>query len=458
MTSFAELTKQMHLINDLILADMTCGDYDSSKEALTFSKHLLTTKYWFARISYVNKKKYLQALIHDVQSAWALSLLLKSLWNCRPKDAVMSVSETHIYTSYDQAPMDHNRTAMPSQTLAQVMKNDRIWFNSLESEPQALVLSELTTVAGGPAMWEVMRLAQRLFERNRDLMMKNIHESSIVVSEHLGPQKSKVDETLNRDAGGIDAKPSVTSEAQKALDANLTMWNGTIKSVRDNLKLEEIELTLSDGTKRKIWKVNRPRPEITETVDFVQLLPSAIGKRIISYLPRQNLGDYAKVNRYWAYLVDEFRAEVAARTKINADYERLHELLMRYDASLEQLETQHDGEPRSSAFVSTSVRSAALTRPPEPCSLRASEKSLAAYSHRQFISEKLTKPPMIQKPIRNMKDLSERLERRGAADENIWKWCDCVLKHAKKHNRSRQHDYQAKKSFRRLQYGAETKR
>ena len=25
MTSFAELTKQVHLINDLILADMTCG-------------------------------------------------------------------------------------------------------------------------------------------------------------------------------------------------------------------------------------------------------------------------------------------------------------------------------------------------------------------------------------------------------------------------------------------------
>lgn len=31
-----------------------------------------------------------------------------------------------------------------------------------------------------------------------------------------------------------------------------------------------------------------------------------------------------------------------------------------------------------------------------------------------------------------MADLSERLERRGATDENIWKWCDCILAHAKK--------------------------
>lgn len=27
-----------------------------------------------------------------------------------------------------------------------------------------------------------------------------------------------------------------------------------------------------------------------------------------------------------------------------------------------------------------------------------------------------------------MKDLYERLDRRGAADENIWKWCSNVLK------------------------------
>lgn len=49
------------------------------------------------------------------------------------------------------------------------------------------------------------------------------------------------------------------------------MWNGTIKSMRDSLKLEELELTFNDGTKRKIWKVNRPKPENIETVDFVSL-------------------------------------------------------------------------------------------------------------------------------------------------------------------------------------------
>lgn len=35
-------------------------------------------------------------------------------------------------SSFDQAPMDHNRTALPVSTLAQVMKNDRTWFLSLD--------------------------------------------------------------------------------------------------------------------------------------------------------------------------------------------------------------------------------------------------------------------------------------------------------------------------------------
>lgn len=32
-----------------------------------------------------------------------------------------------------------------------------------------------------------------------------------------------------------------------------------------------------------------------------------------------------------------------------------------------------------------------------------------------------------------MNDLNERLERRGAADENIWKWCKNVLKISEKY-------------------------
>ncbi|KAH9640706.1 hypothetical protein HF086_007277 [Spodoptera exigua] len=309
-TSFAELTKQVHLINDLILADMACEDVDNSKAAVTFSKHLLATKYWFARISYANKKR------------------------------------RHVYSSFDQVPMDHNRTAQPGRTLAQVMKSDRLWFLALDP-----------------------------------------------------------------------------------LDANLATWNATIKSMRDSLKLEEIEMIFNDGSKRKIWKVNRVKPEVTETVDFIQMLPSAIGKRILSYLPRAQLGEYARVNKYWAYLVDELKAELATRAKIDTDFEKFHELLLRHDTSLE-FYTSHDDQyaPPSSQGWSLAPSKG---RQPLP-STKASERSAGAYSLRHFLPGTLVKPMIVQKPIRNMADLKERLERRGATDENIWKWCDCLLAHAKK--------------------------
>lgn len=53
------------------------------------------------------------------------------------------------------------------------------------------------------------------------------------------------------------------------LDSNLASWNSEIKSLQNSMKLEEVEMKFKDGTTKKIWKVNRPKPEATETVDFV---------------------------------------------------------------------------------------------------------------------------------------------------------------------------------------------
>ncbi|XP_026728917.1 uncharacterized protein LOC113494693 [Trichoplusia ni] len=452
MITFAELTKQVHLINDLILSDMVCEDVDTSQEAITFSKHLLATKYWFARISWANKKRYLLALLQDVKSAWALSLLLKSMWNCRPKDAVLSANEPILYSSYDQVPLDHNRTALPVLTLAQVMKSDRIWFLSLDPESQALVMSELLTVAGGPVMWEVLKRARHIYEKYRDGMLQSLQEcivvhetvektptlppsptlpSSSASPDKVSPKRDSRKSSASSSAGPDSARPiPVISEAQRTLDASLATWNATIKSMRDSLKLEEMEMTFNDGTKRKIWKVLRPKPEVIESVDFVQQLPSSIGKRIISYLPRAQLGEYARVNKYWAYLVEEFKAELTARTKLNTDFERLHEMFLRHDTSMEMFTTHNEMQVAPASSQGASLAPSGW-RQPLP-SVKASEKSGGVYSLRHLISNHLSKPVVVQKPIRNMQDLNERMEIRGAADENIWKWCENVLAHAKR--------------------------
>ncbi|KAI8436136.1 hypothetical protein MSG28_004234, partial [Choristoneura fumiferana] len=221
-----------------------------------YSRHLFATKHWFSRISSSNKKIFILALLKHLNSAWAISLLLKAIWNCRPKDAVSSVCEVR----------------------------------------------------------------------------RNQHHVVDLLRQEL---------TL--------------------------MLNKT-------LKLEELEMTFTDGTKKKIWKVNRPIPEVIETVDFLQLLPSAIGKRILSFLPNTFLVDCARVNKYWAYLVDDLKAEAAARLKIDADMEKLKDLVLRHDTSMNTM----DGTEQTFA-INSQMASTAPSMMYERPSLRPNNSTNSEY-------------------------------------------------------------------------------
>ncbi|XP_049869440.1 uncharacterized protein LOC126369188 isoform X2 [Pectinophora gossypiella] len=401
-----------------------------AEEILKISRHLFATKYWFGRISGANKRRYILALMEDMRSAWALSLILKSIWNCRPKDAVLSVCEKHVLSQYDQVPIDHNRTAQPVKTLGQVMTNDRKWFHSLEPEPQAMVFLELLTMAGGPVIWEVLRRGQHIFERHREVQLRNLLECIVVEPQDKNVKKDAPTAQPSKfSSTSVTAQSPSQVQAHKNLETSLAAWNAIIKTIRDSQKLEELEMTFTDGTTCKIWKVNRPRPEGIETVDFVQLLPSNVGKKILSFLPREQLQDYAKVNRYWAFLVEELRADWMTRAKLNSDLQKLQDVMLKHDTSLEVL-----APPDMMVMTagSTGVSLSPSSRGRQLPSLRASERSAGGVSFRHFVVENLKPSHKLKpKPLKKLADLDDRLEIRGAADENIWRWCDNVLKYTK---------------------------
>lgn len=43
----------------------------------------------------------------------------------------------------------------------------------------------------------------------------------------------------------------------------------------------------------------------------------------MSYLPPNQLNDLTRINKYWAYLVDEFKLEQSVRLKLQTDFEKL---------------------------------------------------------------------------------------------------------------------------------------
>ncbi|XP_026487178.2 uncharacterized protein LOC113394181 [Vanessa tameamea] len=401
---------------------MGCANQEHSKDELEFSKHLYETKCWFIRISWKNKKIFVLDLLDDISSIFTLSLLLKSIWNSRSKDAILSISEYKTWSSYDQVPLDHDRTVLMSSIQDIIMFN-RKWFRSLDSGQQFLVLAELLSVAGGPIMWEVFKSAEKIYEQNLE-QMKNLIEC-VVVNESP-PEKKPINVEATKKEQTPRRKSSVTQilesstyplmNGQKELDTNLVLWATTIKTIKDHLKLEELEMTFTDGTKKRIWKVNRSKPENFETVDFIQLLPSAISKRILLYLPLTQLSDCARVNKYWAYLVDEFRAEFIARQKIDIELEKLRENMLRHEDSVYLLNNLTELKIKSGSASHAKIKdTSAYFKKSYPYSLvlemnKAKQRRIAKLS------------------FRNLTDLNNRLDIRGAADKNIRKWCNNICK------------------------------
>ncbi|XP_052740254.1 uncharacterized protein LOC112055917 isoform X3 [Bicyclus anynana] len=323
---------------------------DQREEKLEFNKHLSATKSWYARISCANKKRFILALLKDVRSAWTLALILKSIWNCRPKDAVMSVSEPKVWSSYDQVPMDHNRTALPLSTLIEVMMSDRKWFQSLVPERQAVVLSQLLSMSGGPVMWETLKRAQKIYDSHVEIQLNDLLRCEVVQEEVPRKKSASIVETtsIKKETTNTAKKKTTEAELLKAntespalqaqieLETNLALWASTVKTLKDQMKLEELEMTYKSGS-TKVWKVHRQKPEVVETVDLIQLLPSAISKRILIYLNTSQLMDCARVNKYWAHLVEELRAEIQTRLKIDIELEKLRENIIKNNKGLEQL-------------------------------------------------------------------------------------------------------------------------
>ncbi|XP_038212099.1 uncharacterized protein LOC119832509 [Zerene cesonia] len=427
MTLFADVSKQIHLLDELILTEMISGKTDYYEESIQFSKHLLTTKYWYMRISWTNKKHFLLSLLEDVKSVWTLSLLLKSIWNCRPKDAVSSITEKQFWSSYDQVPLDNNRTVLPVSMLKQVMVNDREWFSTLKSDQQALVLSELLTVSGGPIMWCILSRTQQIFEAHREQQLQDMMDC-VVLNEppaektKAAPTEVKKETPRRKTSLNTPSQAPLPGQAQRELEINMATWNSTIKSIRDSFKLEEIEMVYKDGTKKTIWKVNRPKPESLETVDFIQLLPAIIAKRILLYVPQAQYADLSRVNRYWAFLIDEVKADMLARQKINMDIDKLREIILRHDQDLGMVSG-------SELYTNTSTFDGDTYHITSPISVEPVKKPANTADWRREVKRP---PPTTLKPIRKMLDLYERLDRRGAADENMWKWCSNILKLRKK--------------------------
>ncbi|VVC89008.1 unnamed protein product [Leptidea sinapis] len=166
---------------------------------------------------------------------------------------------------------------------------------------------------------------------------------------------------------------------------------------------------------RNVWRVNRPKPEATETVDFIQLLPGTVGKRILTLIPSTQYGELSRVNKYWAFLIDELKSEILARQKIDMDLAKLKDMVLRHEPNTTV------GSPTPPNTVSISF------------STKHSVKTITAPIREKKHFVKMPKEKMVPVfSIRRMADLHEKLDARGSADDDLWKWCGNTIRLYKK--------------------------
>ncbi|GBP37187.1 hypothetical protein EVAR_31118_1 [Eumeta japonica] len=246
---------------------------------MKFKKDLYNMKAWYTPTSSDHKKRFVVHLLLNIRSVYAISIVLKCIWNCCLKDAVMSGCDIKPWIGYDQTPLDHDRAMQLAPDLARREDEHRMWFFSLSPEMQAFALCDLLRISGGPIVWAASRVARDIYygHRLREIeyikgniaSIETVFDTTKNTQRKVGapsyPSDKRMDVNEKKDEENIDSK---LDQALKRRDAQLKAWDTLVSAMRKELNLEEISMTFMDGVDRTIWKLNKIDNETAETVDF----------------------------------------------------------------------------------------------------------------------------------------------------------------------------------------------
>ncbi|KAG7302501.1 hypothetical protein JYU34_012416 [Plutella xylostella] len=286
-------------------------------------------------------------------------------------------------------------------------------------------------------MLRVLQRSQQIYDASRREQLREISECVAVIPE-VSPRsarsrkkkgddatarsakstsrKKKEDDATARSAKSSKKKDDEASDvgkdkdtipkgtqqtpAEKQLEVSLSNWNAAITRLRSSIKMEEVEIVCGDE-KKKLWKVQRPKIETLETLDQLQLIPDNVFKRILTYIPRSQLPELCKVNKYWASVIEDLKAEEAARLKISIELEKLRELKLAQPSSTQL--------GRASPVWRSDSR---LLVTPSQCGALMRDR---AFERERVVAER-------------EEDIGEVLNIRGAMDKDMFHWCEAVIK------------------------------
>lgn len=275
----------------------------------------------FIRCSWAHKFSLIKTLCACAGS----SLVPKTVAQCTEqiftKDVAESLSNNPTEYPYDKILIDSDRALEPEK-LTNAMKKVTDWFDTLNSTQQVCVILKLLRLGGGGLIFNIYNMICNVY---------NFPKPETPIKPVKGLKTST--RTLVKMSDSVSKTRYGSKISKQSLDQ---VSNGSKEGDYTNMKLEALARRDSEILKYKkskglflgestslLLKKGGEVKDFREVVDYLQILPISVNRRIMSYIDEKTLSACKKVGKYWVKMIDESINEKSGRKAINAKINKI---------------------------------------------------------------------------------------------------------------------------------------
>ncbi|XP_044253463.1 uncharacterized protein LOC123004327 [Tribolium madens] len=244
---------------------------------------------YYLRMSWQRKLSFFDELIKRIKSLATMKLAISTLQSLLGKLTAYCKSTTATPMNYDKVLYDHDRM-LDKDILEENIALDLEWFESIEDQEQVAYLIAFLSISGQALMW---------------IFIANLQSE---LAHRLKTQVKKEEEKEEKkDSEGLQTHDLDDPKHQKCLQLE-KIWVESMGKFRKKVYTEKEPQKKSKKTKKK---------GKDESLDWIQIMPIMIVKKIFNYLDKKSLTRAKKVNAYWKWAIGDLLKDRKVHKSLN---------------------------------------------------------------------------------------------------------------------------------------------
>ncbi|XP_030766042.1 uncharacterized protein LOC115890060 [Sitophilus oryzae] len=325
LDSYIDFTEEQEIINSATQkkAEVERAKDDRDRE---LEMRIKSIEEYFVRLSWRHKKSYIIAMASQTQHSEVLVRGLAYIYTCFGKFAAFADTRPEVKLEVNQILIDHDRT-LDKAYLREIGINDLQWINTLNKDKQLKLFIEL------------LRLGGNGLKRKLYIPLLGIYKKFVLKAESMQIYGMADDTDLEQIiANELDDTDKYPQDHPMSVEVSKMRkkWDDFIKKYRqevfpiatknekpDKKPDKKGEKTSTKPEKTASKKSKKKEKESDVVLDWIQILPIWVTKKIFSYLDLKTLKDIKKVNAYWSYASDSLIKDRTCRKFIDETLEKL---------------------------------------------------------------------------------------------------------------------------------------